>query len=44
MIPEELQIFIVPASFTIFHAAVLVLAQIWPSQIHYSLHMVSKIF
>ena len=44
MVPEELQIFIAAASFTIFHTAVLVLPHIRLSQIHYLLNAVRKIF
>jgi len=42
--PEEFQILIAAASFAVFHAAVMVWAHIWPSQIHYSLDTVRKIF
>jgi hypothetical protein len=42
--PQEFQTFIAAASIAILQAAVLFLAHILPSQIHYSLNTVSKIF
>ena len=42
--PEEFQIFIAAAFFAVFHAAVVALAHIWLSKIHYSWNTVSKYF